>query len=489
MVTLRRTLPSGLVFLTCCGLLGCSIASGLTPASLASAGTSGHGLAGTSLADASPIRLLDNNLFWGSEDEMTARQAADTEPHQHIYVVDRFPSYSETFVSTEISSLIERGSVVSVYSLHPPHAQVKGVAEYLARPHSALRMLLWVMPGAVLLISHVARGLRMNLRSLPKMVFASAHAARLAASVRVRTRTQGQQVVLHAHFLARPADVIALASYWIPSALLLVTSHAGDAKDRRDPRLRRWRLGKADHVIAASQYVLDHLAGEVTRASIVHCGIETSRLPRILRVPTDDNGLSIATVARLIPTKGYDRAVAITKALAAGYSSPITWHVVGDGPMKQDIEAASEELLAAGVTVVLHGAQPHELTLEILAACDLFLLPSQVTTDSENAGDGIPVAILEAMAMGKLVVTTRAGGIPEAVIDGQTGLLITTESDKEISKRIINIIRDDVGRGRISANAKDKIKNEFEASASAVAIERIVLSLLQDQAATTRQIP
>lgn len=411
---------------------------------------------------------------------MTVRQLAGTDQRHHIYVVDRFPSYSETFVATEISSLAALGTAVSVYSLHPPKARFPGAASYLARPQGVLRMLPWALPGLLLLVSNFARGLSMEPRSLPKLIFASMHAARLAGTLLILRRAREQQLVLHAHFLARPADVVGLAAIWVPGAPVLVTSHAGDAKDRRDPKLRRWRLGVADHVLAASNYVLGNLAGECPRATIVHCGIDTAKLSQIRPLMRKDDSLGVATVARLIPTKGYRRAIAILLALGNMSKAPITWHIVGDGPMRQDIEDARDALFAAGVTVELHGALDHESTLQILATADVFLLPSELTKTSKNAGDGIPVAILEGMFLGKLVVTTNAGGIPEAVVDQETGLLVTTETDAEIAQRIMNVLSDNGTLNRLCAQAQKKIEKDFEATVSAIAIQEIVSSIIEE---------
>lgn len=395
-----------------------------------------------------------------------------------MYVVDKFPSYSETFVSTEMSSLMANGTRVSVYSIHPPDARFKGVAPYVAPPVTAWRMLVWVLPGVVLLALHVVLGLRMDMRNIPKLIFAAAHAARLAAVLHFARSNKEKGLVLHAHFLARPTDVAALASLWVPHTPVLVTSHAGDAKDRRDPKLRRWRTNSADHILAASQYVSENLTADQQDlpVSIVHCGIDVSKLPRAIKSSPTDEHLVVVTVARLIATKGYERAIGIVGALARSSRKPVHWHVVGDGPERQSLEDSRDLLSEAGVTVVLHGALDHESTLSVIAKCDLFLLPSAVTSEDQNAGDGIPVAILESMALGKLVVSTRAGGIPEAVVDGTTGLLMTTETDDEIAARILNLLKDDHIATKISFAAKEKIQSEFLADASAQAIESIVSS-------------
>lgn len=410
---------------------------------------------------------------------MTARLVLDARKRLHIYVVDKFPSYSETFVATEINSLLEQGTAVAVYSIHPPEARFEGVTGYVAQPKSMALMVPWVLPGLVLLAFNFKHGLRFDIRSFPKLIFAAAHAARLALAVRSKNAENALQVVLHAHFLARPADVVGLAGRWLPGVPVLVTSHAGDAKDRRDQRLRRWRIGRADHVLAASQFVLNNLGDEPRKASIIHCGIDTMKLPQSADPGTVD-GLVIATVARLIATKGYDRAMGVVLALAARSSTRVTWHVVGEGPMRRDFESAAQRFAAAGVQVVLHGALNHDSTLRIIGRCSVFLLPSQITKSSENSGDGIPVAILEGMALRKLVVTTGAGGIPEAVIDNETGLLLSTDSHDEAADRILSILNDKRKYKTIVDRAQHKISAEFEASKSASSIQDIVASILSD---------
>lgn len=438
------------------------------------------------LAQLGPTRLALgpylHDLFGGRDYKLTDRPTVSAGQREHVYVVDKFPSYSETFVSTEMSSLSDAGTPVSVYSIHKPDANIGLLAPYIAPPLAAWRMLPWALPGIALLLSNVATGLRMDVRGVPKMIFAAAHAARLAARIRFTRPHSRSHVVLHAHFLARPTDVVALSSLWLPRSPILVTSHAGDAKDRRDPKLRRWRTSSADHILAASQYVKANLTADQADlcVSVVHCGIDLSRLPRLRPGASADKHLVVVTVARLIPTKGYDRAIGIVAELGKLAGKPVVWHVVGDGPLRQDLEDARTRLTDAGVDLVMSGALSHDSTLHIIATADLFLLPSVVTSENQNAGDGIPVAILESMALGKMVVTTRAGGIPEAVVDGSTGLVITSETDSEVARRILSLIEDELSVSKMSASAMAKINTEFKAEASAAAIQSIVAAVISD---------
>ena len=406
---------------------------------------------------------------------MTKGTQTVAEEREHIYVVDRFPSYSETFVATEISSIIESGASVSVYSIHRPTAHYAGVAPYVARPLAAWQLLPWVLPGLLLLAAHFVGGLRMEARAIPKMIFAAAHSVRLASFLSARRGSNRRSYVLHPHFLARPTDVAILASALI-KAPVVVTSHAGDAKDKRDPQLRRWRVAGADHIFAASKYVQSNLSSheETAPTSIVHCGIEFSKLPPSVRSTTTNDQLVVVTIARLIATKGYDRAVSIVQHLAEASTKPITWHVIGEGPMREQLEKAQKTLATLKVNLVVHGALDHDAALAILADSDLFLLPSVVTHSHQNAGDGIPVSILEAMALGKIVLTTGAGGIPEAIVDGETGLLIQDQTDGEIANRTVSLLADAVQSKKISDQARTKILAEFQAKASAEAILKTV---------------
>jgi len=259
-------------------------------------------------------------------------EASDRAQLEHVYVCTSYPSFSETFVATEALALEEHGESVWMYSLRPPPKALCPSLRYLCDPVTRLALVRWLIPGFGLILASWKSGLRFSPRSSMRLIYASAHAARLnAALAKTRRSTDSSVTVIHAHFLGRPADVAGL----VPSedVVKLVTVHAGDALDARDPSLRSWRLRSFDHVICASHYTRDAIAADDVSApiSVVRCGVvPPAAVVRRQYMPGEP--IRFCTVARLVQTKGLDYAAEVIRRLAArGYT--VRWDVVGDGPL------------------------------------------------------------------------------------------------------------------------------------------------------------
>ncbi|MCL7389959.1 MAG: glycosyltransferase family 4 protein [Thaumarchaeota archaeon] len=115
--------------------------------------------------------------------------------------------------------------------------------------------------------------------------------------------------------------------------------------------------------------------------------------------------------------------------------------------------------------IVFLGPVPNKDVIHLMRACSLFVY-------SSIGGEGIPRAILEAMACGKPVVATRVSGIPEAVRDGETGYIVEVGDYEVFSDRVLRILRDKGLRERMSMNARALIEREFN-------YEKIIPQLVQ----------
>ena len=104
--------------------------------------------------------------------------------------------------------------------------------------------------------------------------------------------------------------------------------------------------------------------------------------------------------------------------------------------------------------VIFLGPVPNKDVIHLMRACDLFVY-------SSIGGEGIPRAILEAMACGKPVVATRVSGIPEAVRDGETGYLVGVGDYEAFSDRVLKVLRDKQLREKMGMNARALIEREF----------------------------
>ncbi|GLY15751.1 hypothetical protein Kisp01_27660 [Kineosporia sp. NBRC 101677] len=127
----------------------------------------------------------------------------------------------------------------------------------------------------------------------------------------------------------------------------------------------------------------------------------------------------LLTVGRLVTTKGLLTCLEAAKLLLHQGQS-FRWTIIGEGPLHSELEARIA-MFGLGEHVKLLGAKPHSEVMRHLSECDVFVLPSEST--AAGAGDGIPVALMEAMALRRPVIATHAGGIAELVTP-DNGLVI-----------------------------------------------------------------
>ena len=158
---------------------------------------------------------------------------------------------------------------------------------------------------------------------------------------------------------------------------------------------------------------------------------------------------TVLTVARLDPQKGLHHLVA-----AAALVPEVRVMIVGDGPERGALETRIAQL-GLGDRVHLLGFRTD--IPELLAGCDLFVLPSLF--------EGLPLSILEAMAAGKAVVATAIGGNDEAVVDGVTGLLVPPADPQALADALRTLLREPERRRRLGEAGRRRAEAEFSATA------------------------
>jgi glycosyltransferase involved in cell wall biosynthesis len=121
--------------------------------------------------------------------------------------------------------------------------------------------------------------------------------------------------------------------------------------------------------------------------------------------------------------------------------------VVGDGPMRRAIETRVAEL---GLVESVIMAGYREDIADVIAAFDIAVMASY-------ASEGIPQFALQAMASGKPVVATRVGGIPEVVLDGETGLLVEPKDPEGLARSVVELLKDSEGRRRMGERGRRRV--------------------------------
>jgi glycosyltransferase involved in cell wall biosynthesis len=143
--------------------------------------------------------------------------------------------------------------------------------------------------------------------------------------------------------------------------------------------------------------------------------------------------------------------------------------LVGDGPLRADLEQLASELQLRD-RVVFAGAKDRADVVEMLHGCSIFALPSR----SEPFG----IAVVEAMACGKPVIGTRTGGIPEIIDDGEDGLLVEPDNPDQLAEAILRLLSDASLRERMSARGPSKVRSKFLWEHTASSYERVFERLL-----------
>jgi colanic acid/amylovoran biosynthesis glycosyltransferase len=194
--------------------------------------------------------------------------------------------------------------------------------------------------------------------------------------------------------------------------------------------------------------------------------------PGTLREGMRDAVPRILSVGRLVEKKGFPdllRAMAMLRDRGVGF----TCDLVGGGPMESEIRAMIETL-ELGNCVGLHGAQPQSAVRKFLGDARVFALAAQ--TEGDGGSDNLPTVIMEAMAAGLPVVSTRIAGIPEMVDDGQTGALVGERDVPALAEALQRYLQDATLAGRHGEAGKRRAMEKFQVTVSA---ERLAELLVQ----------
>jgi glycosyltransferase involved in cell wall biosynthesis len=205
----------------------------------------------------------------------------------------------------------------------------------------------------------------------------------------------------------------------------------------------------------ASQTELIRLGLNPSSVRVAHYGVHVPANP-----PARPQRAEIRCVAvgRMVPQKAPILMLDSFRR-AAGECPNLRLDYAGDGPL---LPAIQEFLLAFGLgsRVVLHGQRSNAEVLEMMRQADLFIQHSM--TDPNNGDqEGLPVAILEAMAQGLPVVSTRHAGIPEEVIDGSTGYLVDPGDSQGMAERVVALARDAELRRRMGLAGWQRARDCF----------------------------
>jgi glycosyltransferase involved in cell wall biosynthesis len=405
-----------------------------------------------------------------SEGEVNLDSAsAGTSPLKVAYLINQYPAVSHSFIRREIVALEAQGVHVERFSIRPPPAALVDPADVAeqARTHVLLNAgafgLLGALAGAALR-SPVPwwRGLRAALRlggrsdrGRLRHIIYLAEACLLVRLLRVA----GGVRHLHAHFGTNSAAVAMLARM-LGGPTYSFTVHGPEEFDHPAELSLGEKIAHAGAVIAVSDFGRSQLYRWIPhrdwgKVHVVRCGVDAAFLgggPQ----PIADNR-RLVCVGRLAEQKGQ---LLILEALAVLAAQGVKAELVlaGDGPMRGALERRLDEL-SLGAAVRITGWASNDVVRREMLAARALVLPS--------FAEGLPVVLMEALALGRPAISTYVAGIPELLEDGVSGWLVPAGSVEAMVRAIraaLDTPADDLARmgraGHAAAGARHDAHRE-----------------------------
>jgi glycosyltransferase involved in cell wall biosynthesis len=307
-------------------------------------------------------------------------------------------------------------------------------------------------------------------------------ATRLARAVRaLRARLVRERIdLVHAH-LPLPGAIARLATRGLPVRVVYTEHNVVDRYRASSRWLNRLTYGWQDAVVAVSERVCESAVRTIgararARAQVVPNGIDPERLDaaaaRGLAAPLPDaapGALRLLVPGTLEPRKGQDvliRALARLDARGAGGAFEL-W-LAGDGRSRAALGRRARQL-GLGDRVRFLGRRTD--VFAVMRAADLVVLPSR--------HEGHPLALLEAMALGRPCLAAAVGGIPEIVREGYTGLLVPPEDPAALADALLRLRADPALRDALGAAAARDVRARFHVRRTVTAVEAVYRRCLE----------
>ena len=354
------------------------------------------------------------------------------------YLVNQYPAVSHSFIRREVAALEAHGISVERFSVRPPPAGLVDPADQAEQTRTsvllgqgagalvgALMLTALTTPGAFM--RALAAAFRLARRSSRGVFRHLVYVAEACLLLRWIRRAGGVSH-LHAHFGTNSAAV-AMFTHMLGGPPYSFTVHGPEEFDSPEELSLTEKINRASAVVAVSNFGRSQLFRWVapdqwSKVKVVHCGVDQDFLA-LGPQPAADNR-RLVCIGRLAPQKGQLLILEALKALRAE-GVEVELVLAGDGPMRGLIEQRIREFGLGDAVRITGWISNEEVRRELLAA-RVLLLPS--------FAEGLPVVLMEALALGRPAISTFVAGIPELVEHGVNGWLIPAGSAEAMAGAI-----------------------------------------------------
>jgi colanic acid/amylovoran biosynthesis glycosyltransferase len=400
------------------------------------------------------------------------------------YLLSRYPAISHTFFLKEVIGLRQRGVEIQTASINhpdraieslPPDEATEASQTFYVKPKGAISAGLRVLRIALANPVVAARGMvaawRLGGWDLKGYAFACFYFAEaLLVGQWMRSRSLRH---LHVHFGGPVATVgmLTAKAWMIPWSLTL---HGPDEFFDQEAFYLRQKIQSASFIICISDFCKSQILRivpeiEDSRLEVVRLGVDCLALRPSGHGRIDDatDGCSapfkLVCTGRMVAAKGH-RILLEALASLRGFGLEFSCSLIGDGPERAHLEAMSVQLGIAGC-VRFMGAMAHAETLAEVARADVFVLAS--------FAEGLPVALMEAMALGVPCVTTTIAAIPELILDNENGMLVPPANSEALCKALSKVAANADFRQRLGRNARTTVETRYDLAKNLNTLEAV----------------
>lgn len=388
-----------------------------------------------------------------------------------LFFVYKFPVISETFILNQIGYFIRQGCDVRIVSVFPGdlHAEHHVIKDFD------------LINKTQFLLEREPQGKMAKVLDRAKIIIPALFSRRISRSINIskygyyaktlmlpkilsKNKSSIEADIIVSHFGTTAVLASQLRNLDFLKGKLAAVFHGNDISQTRTLSLfeedYKKLFASTEFLFPVSQLwarKIKLISGHDDNIHVIRMGISVDKFSfkeeRRINSP-----IHLLSIARLTEKKGIAVAIeacSILKNKAINFQ----YTIIGDGPLRTDLESQVREL-DLGKDIVFLGAQTQEVVSDYLNQSDIFILPSVTAKDGDM--EGIPVALMEAMAIGIPVISTFHSGIPELIIDRKSGYLVQEHDANAIAEIITEIIDNPNVLTDICLCAKNTIDEEFD---------------------------
>lgn len=386
------------------------------------------------------------------------------------YLFERFPARTQTFCFREVEEMLRQKMEPLVLSIRPPEEdsafapELQGRVHY-APPDAELRARVKELAKRDKLPVRMRGVLKLWGRKGDKMRLYEAH--HLGALLHRRGIRH-----VHAHF----AGMAARTAFWIKKFYNIgysFTGHANDIFCETDfPVSLEDLVREARFVVTETDFsrgwLREKFPAHGWKIHRVYNGIHVGKFPP---ASFGDGVPKIVSVGRLIEKKGFADLIAAC-AILKREGVPFYCRIIGAGPLEAELRAL---ILGHGLghDVALEGARREEEVMRFLRGARVFALAC--TRERDGGMDNLPTVIVEAMACGLPVVSTRLAGIPEMIVENETGRLTRENDPAALAKALREILLDGALAQRLGQRARELAVERFSTETTVRALKHLLI--------------